>query len=477
MDEFPKDFFENVQGITAIVLHTKLKRTGQFVCGNPKINQLYHNIIWGQKSNYLDIPTDCPQRDERLGWTGDAQIFCRTASYNYDVRSFFNKWLGDVRLEQTHQGEIYGICPQLVDSELFHTRISAGWGDCITIIPWELYQVYGDKNFLSDNFDAMKGWVEYIRSTGNNEYLWLTGFHYGDWLAMDEGMEDSYVGATANDLIASAFYAHSVDILIKAGQVLNKDMTEYERLLENIKKEFYVYFLPKGEFLDNYPYSEILPPNKKPSDIVRKGLTQTALTLMLKFGICKDCDKERFARKLDELIEKNAGKMTTGFLGTPYLLQTLTENGYINRAYDLFFNEDNPSWLYSVNHGATTMWEHWNSLKEDGSFWSTDMNSFNHYAYGAVGAWLYESVAGIKTKEDSIGFEKILLQPHPDKRLRFVKCSIDTVLGRIESEWEYKEDYIRFAFTVPKDIQAEIRLPNNATAFVTDGKYEYFVKL
>ena len=477
LDEYPEDFFTKAQSITAIVLHTKLKRTGQFVCGNQKINQLFHNIIWGQKGNYLDIPTDCPQRNERLGWTGDAQIFCRTAAYNYDVRSFFHKWLADVRLEQTNRGAIYGICPQLVDSNIYHTRISAGWGDCITIIPWELYQVYGDKNFLSDNFNAMKRWVEYIRSTGDDEYLWLTGHHYGDWLAMDEGMEDSYVGATANDLVASAFYAYSVDLLIKAGHVLDKDMTEYELLLENIKKEFYAYFLPNGEFLDTYPHTEIISKHEGPSDIVRKGLTQTALTLILKFGICKDSDKKRFAKKLDELIEKNGGKMATGFLGTPYLLQTLTENGYIKRAYDLFFNEDNPSWLYSVNHDATTMWEHWNSLKEDGSFWSPDMNSFNHYAYGAVGAWMYETIAGIKIKEDSIGFEKVILSPTPDKRLGFVKCSIDTIRGTIESAWEYKDDHLNFSFVVPKDVQAEIRLPNGFTTSVKDGKYEYSINL
>jgi alpha-L-rhamnosidase len=476
LDEYPDDFFEKAS-VCAVVLHTKLKRTGRFVCGNEKVNQLYHNIIWGQKSNYLDIPTDCPQRDERLGWTGDAQVFCRTAAYNFDVRKFFRKWLGDVRLEQRENGEVFGIVPQLIDRNLYCTRTSAGWGDCITIIPWTLYQVYGDKRFLSENFQAMKKWVEYIRSTGDREYLWLGGYHYGDWLAMDDGMEDSYVGATSNDLIASAFYAYSVDLLIKSGRVLGKDVSEYERLLENIKKEFRSYFMPNGEFLESYPLTERVQKGKSPSDSVRKGLTQTALTLILKFGLCEDEEKASLAKQLDELIEKKGGRMSTGFLGTPYLLQTLTENGYVKRAYDVFFREDIPSWLYSVNHGATTMWEHWNSLKEDGSFWSTDMNSFNHYAYGAVGAWMYETVAGIQAAKGTAGFEKIVLAPVPDERLGFVKCSLETVRGTIESEWEYDGNVVRFAFTVPKGVEAEIRLHDGFIKKVNDGRYEYRIKI
>jgi alpha-L-rhamnosidase len=458
-------------------MHTKLKRTGNFVCGNEKINQLYHNIIWGQKGNYLDIPTDCPQRDERLGWTGDAQVFCRTAAYNFNVSSFFKKWLADVRIEQGEQGEVFGVVPQLVDTNLYKTRISAGWGDCITIIPWELYKVYGDKSFLSQNYNAMRKWIKYIQTTSSNPYLWLGGYHYGDWLAMDKGMEDSYVGATSNDLIATAFYAYSVSILIKTGKVLGKKVAKYQRLLERIKKEFRKYFMPNGKLLDDYPLTEICQEGKKQVDIVRKGLTQTALTLILKFDICKENEKEKFAKMLDDLIEENNGRMSTGFLGTPYLLHALTENGNVKRAYNVFFREDNPSWLYSVNHGATTMWEHWNGIKEDGSFWSKSMNSFNHYAYGAVGAWMYEIIAGIQMPEDSAGFEKIVLAPTPDERLGFVKCSIKSVKGKIKSEWKYTKKGIKFAFTVPNGISAEIKLPNGFTTTVTGGKHEFFVEM
>ena len=474
LEEYPADFFETVQSITAVVWHTKLQRTGHFRCGNPKVNQLYHNIIWGQKGNYLDVPTDCPQRDERLGWTGDAQVFCRTAAYNFDVRNFFRKWLGDLRLEQLKNGAILGICPHLPEKSAI--RISAGWGDCVTIIPWELYKVYGDPGFLAENFEMMVRWVEYIRATGDNEYLWLTGYHYGDWLAMEEGMEDSYVGATANDLVATAFYAYSVSLLVRSGHILGKDMAEYEQLLQNIKKEFRTYFMPQGDLLDEYPLTELFQPGRKVIDIVRKGRTQTALTLILKFGLCEDKDKPRFAKMLDEMVEKNGGRMTTGFLGTPYILQALTENGYAGRAYDLFFQEENPSWLYSVNHGATTMWEHWNSLKEDGSFWSTNMNSFNHYAYGAVGAWMYETVAGIQMAETAAGFEKLVLAPIPDARLGFVECAIDTVRGTVESSWVFEGDAVRFSFTVPEGVEARICLPDGQESCVTGGHYEFTVK-
>ena len=473
LEEFPEDFFESVKSITAVVWHTKLRRTGRFRCGNPKIDQLYHNIIWGQKSNYLDIPTDCPQRDERLGWTGDAQVFCRTAAYNFDVRNFFRKWLGDLRLEQLDTGAVLGFCPHLVDRSVFQARTSCGWGDCIAIIPWELYHVYGDESFLAENFEAMARWVEYIRATGGNEYLWLTGLHYGDWLAMDKGMEDSYVGATANDLVATAFYAYSVSLLVKAGRVLGKDMAEYEQLLSNIKKEFRAYFMPGGQLQEEYPLTELPQPSGKVIDTVRRGRTQTALTLILHFALCEEGDRPRLAKMLDEMIEENGGKMTTGFLGTPYLLQVLTENGYPGRAYDLFFQEENPSWLYSVNHGATTMWEHWNSLKEDGSFWSTSMNSFNHYAYGAVGAWMYETVAGIQPAD--AGFRKLLLAPIPDKRLGFVECSLETVCGTVESGWNYEEDSIRFRFTVPQGMEAEICLPDGQGGHVAGGCYEYCI--
>ncbi len=473
LDEYPFDAVE-LSSFRAIVVHSEMERTGRFACGNERINQLYHNIIWGQKGNYLDIPTDCPQRDERLGWTGDAQVFCRTAATNYDVRKFFKKWLGDMRLEQGANGAIAGVVPERFSSE-YTTRISAGWGDAATVIPWTLYEIYGDKSFLSENFEMMKGWVGYMRSTGPEEYLWLTGYHYGDWLAMDAG-EDSYVGATSNDLIATAFYAYSTELVIKAGEVLGEDVSEYKELYANIVKRFREYFMENGMPKEEFPFTEIKPANREGTiDTVRKGVTQTAITLILHFRLCMPNERVGLIDKLCQLIREYDGKMSTGFLGAPYLLHALSDCGRHDLAYTLFFQNKNPSWLYSVDHGATTIWEHWNGIKEDGSFWSTDMNSFNHYAYGSVAEWMYGTICGVKQTE--VGYKKIRLAPIPDKRLGFAKCAIETVSGRIESHWYYKADRIAFEFTVPAGVVAEIELPNGYTETVGGGCYTYAVKL
>ena len=469
IDEYPNMDID-LNAFRAIVVHSDMKRTGNFVCGNEKINQLYHNIIWGQKSNYLDIPTDCPQRDERLGWTGDAQVFCRTAALNFDVRKFFDKWLGDLRAEQREDGAVWGTCPESYQAG-GSSRIATGWGDAATIIPWTLYEIYGDKRILEDNFDMMRGWVDYMHSAGDAEFLWLGGYHYGDWLAMDAG-EDSYVGATSNDLIASAFFAHSTELLVKAGEVLGKDMTEYRKLYKNVVSAFREYFMENGMPKNEFPMTEILKPSKTDHvDTVRRGMTQTALVLILRFGLCTEEERPAIADKLEELIHEFGDRMSTGFIGTPHILHTLSENGKQELAYKLLFNEGNPSWLYSVNHGATTMWEHWNGIKEDGSFWSTDMNSFNHYAYGAVGDWLYGVVAGINIKE--AGYSRVTISPKPDKRLGFVRCSIDTVKGKLESNWYYKGDDIIFEFNVPSGVMAEICLPNGHTETVAGGKFVF----
>ena len=473
IDEYP-DREIDVNGFRAIAVHSKMERTGRFACGDARINQLYHNIIWGQKGNYLDIPTDCPQRDERLGWTGDAQAFCRTAATNFDVRKFFVKWLGDLRAEQAEDGAVYGVCPQKFGNG-YKTRISAGWGDVATIAPWTLYEIYGDESFLADNFEMMKKWVEYIRSVGNEEYLWLTGYHYGDWLAMDAG-EDSYVGATSNDLVATAFYSYSTSLVVKAGEVLGEDVSFYRELLANIKRRFREYFMENGMPKDEFPFTEIRPANKKSVvDTVRRGMTQTALVLILYFDLCLPEEREAIADKLEELIRDFGDRMSTGFLGTPYILHALSACGRNETAYKLFFQDKNPSWLYSVDHGATTIWEHWNGIKDDGSFWSTDMNSFNHYAYGSVAEWMYGTVCGVKLLE--AGYKRIKLSPVPNKKLGFAKCALETVSGRIESHWYYTGDRINYEFTVPAGVTAEITLADGYSETVGGGIYTYSHKV
>lgn len=468
IDEYP-DTELRLSDFRAIAVYSDLKRIGYFSCGNEKINQLYRNILWGQRSNYLDLPTDCPQRDERIGWTGDTQVFCRTGALQYDVLRFFRKWLGDLRAEQREDGAVYGSCPESFLPG--HTRISAGWGDAATIVPWTLYEQYGDKTILAENYEMMRKWVEYQRAAGSEETLWLGGFHYGDWLAMDTGGE-SYLGATSTDLIASAFYAHSVDLLIRAGEALGKDMREYRDLHERILTSFRSYFMENGMPKEILPFTEERPAwEKDPTDAYRHGITQTSLALILTFDLCRPEEREKLADKLEELIADFGGRMSTGFLGTPYLLHALSSCGRNATAYHLLFEEQVPSWLYSVNHGATTMWEHWNSLREDGSFWSTDMNSFNHYAYGAVGDWLYGTAAGIHILPGGEGYRRILLEPIPNRKLGFVNCSLETPLGRLESNWYERDGKVHFAFCIPTGCEATVRLPDGSERVLTGGRY------
>ena len=456
----------------AIAVHSDMKRTGSFRCGNEKINQLYHNVVWGQKSNYLDVPTDCPQRDERLGWTGDAQVFCRTAAINYDVENFFHKWLGDVALEQTKEGAVYGIAPDCLILMGKSTRISAAWGDVACIAPWQIYLAYGNRKLLKENFPMMKKWVDYMHSVGEEEYLWLTGMHYGDWLAMDAG-EDSYVGATSNDLIASAFFAYSTELVIRAGEILGEDVSEYRTLYKNVRNRFRSYFMENGMPREEFPYTEITANNHAPVDSVRRGMTQTSLVLILHFGLCEEDERAALAAKLVELIRENGGCMSTGFVGTPYIMHVLSENGYADVAYELLMQEKNPSWLYSVTHGATTMWEHWNSQKEDGSFWSTKMNSFNHYAYGAVFDWIFGVSVGIAPVAEAPAYKEIRLAPIPNKCLGFAEGSIDSRNGRIRSYWYYKGEKVYYEFEIPAGVTAQLRLPSGYTATLTEGIHHF----
>ena len=457
LNEYP---FENIDlnAFRGVVVHSQMKRTGSFVCGNEKINQLYHNIVWGQKSNYLDIPTDCPQRNERLGWTGDAQVFCRTGAINFDVSKFFHKWLKDMALTQGNDGSINGVVPPNI-KEL----VSAAWADAACIIPWQMYLAYGDKEELHLHFPMMKKWVDYIYNAGSEEFLWLEGNHFGDWVAMDAG-GDTYKGATSEDLIGSAFFAYSTQLVISAGQILGEDVSDYKVLYSNVVRRFREFFMENG-----MPKEDIYC-----NGVFRgKGITQTALILILHFDLCLAEERQGIIDKLVELIHNFDDRMTTGFVGTPYILHVLSSNGHADLAYKLLMQEQNPSWLYSVNHGATTMWEHWNSIKEDGSFWDTDMNSFNHYAYGAVFDWIFGVSAGINTVADAPAYKKITLTPHPDKCLGFLDTSIASRNGLIRVHWYYKSDTVYYEFDVPEGVTAHLRLPSGYEETLSGGRYHF----
>ena len=396
---------------TAIVVYSNIRQTGTLNCSNSKLNQLFSNIFWGQKGNFLDVPTDCPQRDERLGWTGDAQVFVKAATYNYDVERFFRKWLRDMAADQRVNGAVGCSVPEYLPD----IPPSAAWSDAATICPWQIYLTYGNADVLKEQFASMKGWVDYVTNVTTTPCLWTGGEHFGDWLALDAEL-DEYKGASREEFIASAFYAHSVDLLVRAGKVIGEDVTVYENLHNNIVRAF----------RKTYPIY----------------LTQTEHALAIQFGLTPDPQKT--ADDLAEMVRRIGCKIQTGFVGTPYILHVLSDYGYADIAYSLLLREEYPSWLYSVNKGATTIWEHWDGIKEDGSLWNTIMNSYNHYAYGAVADWVYEKAAGIQTIETEPGFAKARIAPIPDERLDWLEASIMSRHGEIRSKWISTGNGIRY---------------------------------
>lgn len=436
-DEVKKENF------TAIVVHSDIRRTGYFECSDETVNKLFKNIIWGQKSNFLDVPTDCPQRDERLGWTGDAQVFVRTASLNFDVERFFKKWLRDLAADQGRDGCVPHVIPNIFDD----MGGSSAWSDAAVICPWEIYRTYGDKKILEDQFDSMKAWIDWMRERSENGRR-SGGFHFGDWLGLDSP-EGSYKGSTPDDLIATTYYKYSTELFIKAAHALGRDVSEYE----NIPAEAAAAF--RREYMENGRV---------------KNATQTACVLALYFDITDD--RAATATQLNELV-KRAGHLETGFVGTPYLLHALSDNGYAETVYDLLLRREYPSWLYPISKGATTVWEHWDGIKPDGTMWSTDMNSFNHYAYGAVADWMYGAAAGINSDPDRPGFEHIIFRPVTDRRLDFVKASIDTRRGTVASEWRRENGRIKYIFTVPEGCGASAVIDGEKHE-VGVGTHEFF---
>ena len=471
VDAFPGEI--NLDDFRAVAIYSDMARTGDFSCGNEKLNQLYSNIVWGMRGNYIDVPTDCPQRDERLGWTGDAQVFCRAATLNYDVENFFRKWLYDMSQNQNADGSIAGVIPTFY----YAASISTAWADAACICPWEIYRAYGNKDILSVCYPMMKKWLEYIHNYGDpeDEFLWVGhSKHYGDWLAMDAG-EDYYMGATQLDLIASAYFYYSTGLTIKAGKVLGEDTTELETLRANIRKAFRKAFMENG-MPKLYRKGDALEENHTGNRIRPvKPVTQTAIALILRFGLYEEEERQALVDKLVQLIEEFDGRMSTGFVGTPLLLHVLSDNGRADVAFNLLLQERNPSWLFSVNQGATTIWEHWNSQKEDGSFWSTDMNSFNHYAYGSVYDWMFGDMVGITVSEDGPGYEKITYAPHTDKRIGFAQASLETRRGKLSASWKYLPDgTVRYELSLPATTTATVHLPGQPDRILTGGSYVFY---
>ena len=442
----------NPGDFTGMVVHSAMSRTGTFETSNPLLNQLQHNIIWGQKGNFLDVPTDCPQRDERLGWTGDAQVFARTASFNHDTAAFYTKWLSDVALDQEDDGAVPFVIPNVLSHQTRKgSAASAGWADVAVIVPWVVYQSYGDKRILEEQYPSMKAWVEYMRRQAGEKYIWKNGFSFGDWLAFATTNAD-YPGATTDkDLLQTAYFARSTALLAKTSYVLGKkeEAAEYEALEEKIVSAFQKEFVtPNGRLSSN---------------------TQTAYALALEFDLLPQEQRPAAAARLAEDIKK-FGHLTTGFLGTPVLCRALSDYGYLDLAYMLLNRTEYPSWLYPVMKDATTIWERWDGIKPDGSFQDPGMNSFNHYAYGAIGEWMYRVVAGIELDEGHPGYKHILIQPRPGGGLTFASASVESMYGRIASGWKIADHKFTLNIQVPPNTTATVRLPKTRLPEVTEGQ-------
>lgn len=424
------------------ILYSDMERTGFIETGHAKINQLIENVVWSQKGNFMDIPTDCPQRDERLGWTGDAQVFCQTAAFNMDIYPFMNKYCHDMRSEQDPQS---GKIPMVVPS--FHqvTDSSSAWSDAITIIPWTMYQYFGDSAILQSNYTAMKKWVAYVHGQvlEDSDGLWSSDFHYGDWLALDVDNPANPVGKTEIKFIASSYFYISAKIVEKSARILKEDVDEqyYHRIAEKIKESIQKeYFTDNGRFcLD----------------------TQTGYALALASGVVPEGKESRVAAQLNQRIKEDKGYLTTGFVGTPGLCSSLSKHGYHETACELLMNEEYPGWLYEVNLGATTIWERWNSVMPDGSMNPNGMNSLNHYAYGSIVGWMYNYLAGIQIMEDHPGFKKVKISPRPTYALRYLSAQYNSAVGNYEVYWEILSNgELIFKYKIPAGGSAIVELPD-----------------
>lgn len=444
VEGFPGEL--KAENFTAVALYSAMQPTGSFTSSNTLINQLQHNIQWGQKGNFLDVPTDCPQRDERLGWTGDAQVFSRTASFNMNVNNFFAKWLKDLSADQQD-----GVVPFVIPNILGRPTSSAGWADAATIIPWNMYLAYGDKKILEDQYASMKAYVESIRKVAKND-LWNTGFHFGDWLFYrPEDDNDGRSAVTDKYLIAQCFYAHSTELLVHAATVLGKteDVNTYTLLLQKIKEAFgKEYLTANGRLVSG---------------------TQTAYVLALNFDLLPEAVRSQAAHRLAENIRSYGNHLTTGFLGTPYLCHVLTRFGYTDIAYQLLLQETYPSWLYPVKMGATTIWERWDGQKPDSSFQTPGMNSFNHYSYGAIGDWMYRQMVGLDTDEDGVGYKQIKVKPHIGGGFTFASASLDTYYGKLSNGWKVEGNKINMTVEIPANTTATVYIPAAKTEAVTEG--------
>jgi alpha-L-rhamnosidase len=425
-----------LDAITGVVLHSDFRPTGTFECSNAMLNQLQSNIVWGQKGNFLEVPTDCPQRDERLGWTGDAQMFCRTACFNADVAGFFTKWILDLADAQSPTGAFPMMAP-----ELFEQKKGDGgpaWADAGIICPWTIYLCYGDTRILERSYEAMLRYMDYLEMVDYKKR-----HCFGDWLNVGD--------PTPKDLISMAFNGYDAKIMSNIACVLRrqKDSARFGARFKRIRAEF---------------NREFVTPNGRLA-----GDSQTAYVLALHFDLLPPSLRRAATARFVQRIHECNDHLSTGFVGTPYLLDVLTRFGHLDLAYKLLLNEDFPSWGYPIKHGATTMWERWDGWRHDKGFQDPGMNSFNHYGYGAVGDWMYRTILGINLDEKQPGYRHFFIRPIPGGGLTWARGEYHSVHGPIRSSWKIERTGFVLEVTVPVNTTATVQLPGRRSRPIRVG--------
>jgi alpha-L-rhamnosidase len=430
------------EAVTGRVVHSATPPTGSFECSNQMVNELQQNILWGQRGNFLSVPTDCPQRDERLGWMGDAQVFVRTASFNMDVAAFFEKWMADVEDAQSPEGAFPDVAPLLTGSGLMDlSRGAPAWGDAGIIVPWSIYRTYGDTRIVERHYDAMARWMEYLHEA-NPDLIRKNrmGNNYGDWLS-PRGDH------TPKHLLATAYWAYDAKLMAEMAEAIGRtgDAKEYRSLSQRIAAAFNEVFVsPDGRI---------------------EGDTQTCYLLALHMGLLPEDHRPAAAEYLVRTIEREDWHLSTGFVGVGYLCPVLTETGHTDVAYRLLLNDTYPSWGYTIKNGATTIWERWDGWTEENGFQSPNMNSFNHYSLGSVGEWLYRYVAGIDL--GSPGYGHIVIRPRPGGGLTYARGEYDAVRGRISSSWKIEDGRFSLEVLIPPNTTATVHVPS--TEGVSEG--------
>jgi len=446
--------------IRAVVCHSDLERTGWFECSDPLINRLHENVVWSMRGNFLDVPTDCPQRDERLGWTGDILAFAPTACFLYDTVGFLTSWLADLAAEQAAAGAVPFVVPNILP---LSPVPAAAWGDAAVIVPWVLYQRYGDTGILAVQFESMRAWVDLVATLAGEGRLWDRGFQFGDWLDPSAPADKPGAGLTNPHVVATAYFARSAEVLGQVAGLLGRadDEARYLQLAEGIREAFDAeYVTPSGRVISD---------------------SATAYTLALQFGLLRDPARRKHAGvRLAALVRNSGYHINTGYVGTPLVCDALCSAGEYETAFHLLNQRDCPSWLYPVTMDATTIWERWDSLRPDGSINPNQMTSFNHYALGAVADWLYRTVGGLAPA--SPGYRHLDIRPQPGGGLTHARARHITPYGLAESGWTIEAGQIEVVVVVPPNAEANVTLPGSNAEPIEVGagthrwSYPYHVK-